>query len=103
MVSFSKLPGMVAFCIVVLTRTLGSAAPVPQTNDDGAATDHGLASISDPLLSDVADPLLTGVGSGVASLADGTLADTVDVIVEGAGDALANLAPAVHDTMYVQP
>ena len=102
MVSFSKLPGIVAFCIVVLTRTLGSAAPVPQTND-GAPTDHGLASISEPLLSGVANPLLTGVGNGVADLADGTLADTADDILKGAGDTFANLAPAVHDTMYVQP
>jgi hypothetical protein len=34
MVAFSKLPWIVALCIVVFTKTLGSAAPVP---DSGAA------------------------------------------------------------------
>jgi hypothetical protein len=65
MVSFSKLPGMVALCIVVLTRTLGSAAPVPQTQDVG-----GVAAITEPALIDVADALLTGVGSTVGGAAD---------------------------------
>ena len=37
MVSFSKLPGIVAFCIVVLTNTLGSAAPVPDSGQGGVA------------------------------------------------------------------
>ena len=35
---------MVALCIVVHTRTLGSAGPVPQDDDD--ADDGGLASLT---------------------------------------------------------
>ena len=38
MVSFSKLPGIVAFCVVVLAATLGSAAPVPGIGQAGAAS-----------------------------------------------------------------
>ena len=102
MVSFSKLPGMVAFCIVVLTKTLGSAAPVAQTND-GAATDHGLASISEPLLSGVVDPLTEGVGGAVGRVGEATPDELVDSIGGGGADTLTNVAPAAHDTMYVQP
>ena len=37
MVSFSKLPGIVAFCVVALATTLSSAAPVPGIGQAGAA------------------------------------------------------------------
>jgi hypothetical protein len=98
MVSFSKLPGMVAFCIVFLTRTLGSAAPVPQR--DGYS---GLAGITEPVLNGVANPLLTGVGNGVVNLIDGRLGGPVGEIVQGLGDTVTNVAPAVEGTVYVQP
>ena len=65
MVSFSKLPGMVSFYIVVLTRTLGSAAPVPQTNDD--ENESGLPALLAPAVEDVVNPLLTGAGDAVAN------------------------------------
>jgi hypothetical protein len=39
MVAFSKLPGIVALCIVVFTKTLGSAAPVP----NGGAAQAGVS------------------------------------------------------------
>jgi hypothetical protein len=97
MVSFSKLPGMVAFCIVVLTRTLGSAAPVPQTDDH-----DGVAAITDPVLMGVVDPALTGVASGVVDTIDGSLGTPVGELVHNVGDAISNVAPAVEDTMYVQ-
>jgi hypothetical protein len=85
MVSFSKLPGMVAFCIVFLTRTLGSAAPISQR-------DGGLAGITEPVLNGVANPLLTGVGSGVVNLIDGRLGGPVGEIVQGLGDTVTNVA-----------
>jgi len=47
MVAFSKLPGIIAFCIVVFTKTLGSAAPVP----DGG---YGSVSESTPVSGDAA-------------------------------------------------
>ena len=103
MVSFSKLPGIVAFCIVVLTRTLGSASPVPQ-GDSG-----GLAAIIEPALMGVANHLLTGIGSAVAGAAGGTPETTNQRVghlhkrLQNAGVSAANLAPAVQDTMYVQP
>ena len=103
MVSFSKLPGIVAFCIVVLTRTLGSASPVPQ-GDSG-----GLAAIIEPALMGVANHLLTGVGSAVAGAAGGTPETTNQRVghlhkrLQNAGVSAANLAPAVQDTVYVQP
>ena len=53
MVSFNKLPGMVALCIVVLIRTLASAVP---TFDD----------LLDPAL-EATQPLPDGAGQGVAS------------------------------------
>jgi len=52
---FSKPPGVVALCIVVLTRTLGSAGPVPQDDDD--ANDGGLASLTAPAVEGLVNPL----------------------------------------------
>ena len=103
MVYFSKLPGMVALCIVVLARTLGSAAPVPQIHDVG-----GVAAITEALV-DVADPLLTGVGSAVGGAADAKpeaddpLGDPLHDILKDAGIALTNASPAVWDTCGSNP
>ena len=55
MVSFSKLPGMVAFSIVVLARTLGSAAPAPEDDSSPAA---------------VADPTPVSASADVAPAAE---------------------------------
>jgi hypothetical protein len=113
MVSFSKLPGMVALCIVVLTSTLGSAAPVPQNNGH----ESGLPALVAPAVEGVAIPLLKGVGDAVAEdgvheVTDG-LGDTLDedlhavgkigaTVEEGAGVAVANAGSAVWGTVYVQ-
>jgi len=108
MVSFSKLPGMVALCIVVLTRTLGSAAPVPQHDDDD--DDDGLDAVLAPIVGGVVAPLTSGIGRGVAGLGAGgdqSLADLLGQLladaIQGTGVAVANVAPAVQDTVYVQP
>jgi hypothetical protein len=45
MVSFSKIPGMITLCIVVLTGTLGSAAPQAVSESDD---DSGLAGVAKP-------------------------------------------------------
>ena len=84
MVSFSKLPGMVGLCIVVLISTLAFAAPVRQDDDDGDCS-GGLATITEPIVMGIANPLLKGAGMGLPS-------------------AAANAAPAVdpEDTVYVQ-
>jgi len=113
MVSFSKLPGMVALYIVVLTRTLSSAVPVPQNNDD----ESGLAALVAPVVEGVAIPLFRGVGNAVAQdgvheVTDG-LGDALDedlhavgaigaTVEEGAGRAIANAGSALWGTVYVQ-
>jgi hypothetical protein len=62
MVSFSKIPGMITLCIVVLTGTLGSAAP-QAVSDDGS----GLAGVSKPT-----DSLVNGAGAdGGSAVGDG--------------------------------
>jgi len=118
MVSFSRLPGMVAFCIVVFTRTLASAVPIPQGDDD-EKHDGGLAGLTAPAVEGVVEPLSTGFGRGVAGAAAGTqqtadiLGDAMENLLhtlggvagnveEGAGVAVANAGNAAQDTVYVQ-
>lgn len=98
MVYFRTLPGVVALCIV-LVNNLASAAP---------------STIADPILDDVVDPLLTGVGNSISAATDGSLANTVNAAggwviatannLGGAvGAAVVNLGPPIGEITYVQP
>ena len=70
MVSFSKLPSVVAFCVVVLTKTLGSATPVPQTDDDPLIFPPGLFNITLTPLFEIVDGTSLVVGDVTLALED---------------------------------
>ena len=88
MFSFSKLPGMIAICIIFLSRTITSAAPVPRHDDDD---NYGsIHDIINPLVDGILNPLLIGAGKGVAGAAAGTVQ-----IADLGGDTVSALAHIV--------
>jgi len=112
MVSFSKTPGTVALCVVVLTRTLASAAPAPRRRAFSHTTGFN------PLLAGIIGPITSGAGKALSSAASGTyetadllgdslgtllntLGDVAANVESGVGIAVGNVTPALEDTMYV--